>query len=141
MQRTHDIFSHLQHLQRTELMQSIRELSSGELAVLSYLCFQHDGATAGELSAAFSVGSSRITAVLHSLEKKGLARRESDRADGRRVLVCLSPEGRALAEARRREAFLHTQRFLEKLEEADAAALLRILEKAAAIPAAGGLNE
>lgn len=134
------VFAHLQRLHRTELMQSFRELGSGELAVLSYLCYERDGATAGELSAAFGVGTSRITAVLHSLEKKGLARRQSDLHDGRRVLVCLCPEGRALAEERHRETLGNTRRFLETLEEADAAALLRILQKAAQQSAAGGHN-
>lgn len=132
------VFTHLQALHRSELIRSCRELGSGELAVLSYLCYEHDGVPAGELREAFGVGSSRITAVLHGLEKKGLARRQSDLADGRRVLVCLSPEGRALVEARHRETLGDTRRFLESLDQADAAALLRILQKAAEQTAAGG---
>ena len=60
----------------------------GEMAVMRLL---HNGTkkkmTAGELSSRLSMTTSRVAAVLGSLEKKGLLERENDAVDRRRVLV------------------------------------------------------
>ena len=59
----------------------------GEMAVMRLL---HNGTkkkmTAGELSSRLSMTTSRVAAVLGSLEKKGLLERENDAVDRRRVL-------------------------------------------------------
>ena len=54
--------------------------------------------TAGELSSRLSMATSRVAAVLGSLEKKGLLERENDAVDRRRVLVSLTQAGEALCE-------------------------------------------
>ena len=63
----------------------------GEMAVMRLL---HNGTkkkmTAGELSSRLSMTTSRVAAVLGSLEKKGLLERENDAVDRRRVLVFLT---------------------------------------------------
>ena len=82
----------------------------GEMAVMRLL---HNGGkkrmTAGELSSRLSMTTSRIAAVLGSLEKKGLLERENDEIDRRRVLVSLTQAGDALCEKRR-------QHFMKKIE-------------------------
>ena len=57
--------------------------------------------TAGELSSRLSMATSRVAAVLGSLEKKGLLERENDAVDRRRVLVSLTQAGEALCEKRK----------------------------------------
>ena len=70
----------------------------GEMAVMRLL---HNGTkkkmTAGELS----MTTSRVAAVLGSLEKKGLLERENDAVDRRCVLVSLTQAGEALCEKRK----------------------------------------
>ena len=58
--------------------------------------------TAGELSSRLDMTTSRIAAVLGSLQKKGLLERESDEKDRRRVLVSLTEAGERLCEKRKR---------------------------------------
>ena len=69
----------------------------GEMAVMRLL---HNGTkkkmTAGELSSRLSMTTSRVAAVLGSLEKKGLLERENDAVDRRCVLVSLTQAGEAL---------------------------------------------
>lgn len=81
----------------------------GEMAVMRLL---HSGAkqkmTAGELSSRLGMTTSRVAAVLGSLEKKGLLERENDEVDRRRVLVSLTQAGDALCEKRR-------QHFMKKI--------------------------
>ena len=81
----------------------------GEMAVMRLL---HSGAkqkmTAGELSSRLGMTTSRVAAVLGSLEKKGLLERENDEVDRRRVLVSLTQAGDALCEQRR-------QHFMKKI--------------------------
>ena len=81
----------------------------GEMAVMWLL---HSGAkqkmTAGELSSRLGMTTSRVAAVLGSLEKKGLLERENDEVDRRRVLVSLTQAGDALCEKRR-------QHFMKKI--------------------------
>jgi DNA-binding MarR family transcriptional regulator len=58
-----------------------------------------------------------MTTRLHRLERAGLVERTPDPADGRGVLVRLTPDGRRLA-GRAREAILAADRaFLDPLDE------------------------
>ena len=58
----------------------------GEMAVMRLLHNSRQKMTAGELSSRLDMTTSRIAAVLGSLQKKGLLERESDEEDRRRVL-------------------------------------------------------
>src|SRR3954453_14892005 len=57
-----------------------------------------DGRSVEVLAEAMRLSHSRAVRVVDRLEAAGLARRESDPADGRRALVRLEPGGRTLAE-------------------------------------------
>ena len=57
-----------------------------------------DGRSVDVLAEALRVSHSRAVRIVDRLEAAGLARREPDDADGRRVLVRLEPVGRELAE-------------------------------------------
>ena len=73
----------------------------GEMAVMRLLHNSRQKMTAGELSSRLDMTTSRIAAVLGSLEKKGLLERENDAVDRRRVLVSLTQAGEALCEKRK----------------------------------------
>lgn len=129
---------HIKYLRRYAAIRHITDLSQGEMAVLGYLCFDHDGATAGELTEVFGVGTSRTAAILNTLERKGLAMRRSDPADGRRVLAYITEAGSRVAGERYREALENMAQSLRLLGEEDTRELMRILNKAAGgFPKAG----
>lgn len=98
----------------------------GEMAVLRLLGEEEDGMSAGTISSTLHMTTSRIAAVLGSLEKKDLIEREADENDRRRVLVNLTEKGRAYHRARRQEAKMHMQELLKNLGPEDAATFVRI---------------
>lgn len=116
-------------LRSHESVQQLSNVTAGEFAALSYLAGEHNGATAGELTSAIRVGSSRTTAILQSMEKKGLLKRESDPDDGRRVLAFLTEKGAALEKTQRELAMNGLCNLLKYLGETDAESLLRILKR------------
>lgn len=99
----------------------------GEMAVMRLL---HSGEkkkmTAGELSGRLGMTTSRMAAVLGSLEKKGLLERESDESDRRRVLVSLTGAGHLLCEKRRQHFMTKISMLLCMLGD-DAPEFVRLL--------------
>ena len=73
-------------------------MAGGLPAALVSLAEWADGRSVDVLAQAMRVSHSRAVRVVDQLEAAGLARRESDPADGRRALVWLEPSGRELAE-------------------------------------------
>ena len=73
-------------------------MAGGLPAALVSLQEWADGRSVDVLAEAMRVSHSRAVRVVDRLEAAGLARRESDPADGRRALVWLEPAGRELAE-------------------------------------------
>lgn len=90
----------------------------GEMAVMRLL---HSGAkqkmTAGELSSRLGMTTSRVAAVLGSLQKKGLLERESDEEDRRRVMLSLTEAGDRLCEKRKRHFMSKISKMLAMLGE------------------------
>ena len=87
----------------------------GEMAVLRLLGQEHQGMSAGAIAETLHMTTSRIAAVLNSLEKKDMITRESDLQDKRRVLVCLTDKGQAYHAERRNEAKSHLGALLSRL--------------------------
>jgi DNA-binding MarR family transcriptional regulator len=73
-------------------------MAGGPPAALVSLHEWADGRSVEVLAEAMRVSHSRAVRVVDRLEAAGLARREPDPADGRRVRVWLEPAGRELAE-------------------------------------------
>lgn len=118
--------SHLHHL---EVNASMR----GEMAVMRLLD-QADGAlTAGDISRLLEMTTSRIAAVLGTLEKKGLIVRQADHADRRRVLVTLTESGTALCRMKRQCMLRRMTQLLAALGEEDAAHFVRLMKRAQAL--------
>jgi MarR family transcriptional repressor of emrRAB len=73
-------------------------MAGGVPAALVSLHEWADGRSVDVLAEAMRVSHSRAVRVVDRLEAAGLARREADPSDGRRVRVWLEPAGRELAE-------------------------------------------
>ena len=91
-----ELMESMKVLRKNTALQCLSDMSQGEMAVLCYLLFSHNGASAGELTAEFKVRSSRTAAILNGLERKGYAVRSSDPEDKRRVRVYITEKGKNL---------------------------------------------
>ena len=89
-----ELMESMKVLRKNTALQCLSDMSQGEMAVLCYLLFSHNGASAGELTAEFKVRSSRTAAILNGLERKGYAVRSSDPEDKRRVRVYITEKGK-----------------------------------------------
>ena len=121
---------YMRQLNRTAMVRDLTSLASGEQAVLYYLAFQHDGASAGELTSAFDIRSSRTAAILNALEKKGHARRCQNPSDRRQVLVYTTDEGKDEVKSRYQDAVGRMAEFLELLGPEDSEEFIRIVRDA-----------
>lgn len=101
----------------------------GEMAVLRLLTREGAPMTAGKISHALGMTTSRIAAVLGSLEKKEMILRQADDADKRRVLVTLTQQGSACCQRRRQEVLAHMTAMLAYLGEDDAENFVRIMKR------------
>jgi DNA-binding MarR family transcriptional regulator len=81
-----------------EATEAATGMSGGTPAALVSLREWADRSPVEVLAEAMRVTHSRAVRVVDRLEAAGLARRESDPSDGRRVLVRLEPAGRRLAD-------------------------------------------
>lgn len=122
---------------RSELRSTVAS-AKGEMGLLLYLCFRHDGAHAWELKNKLGVGSGRIANALKSLESKGFITRTTAPNDRRAILVHLTPSGKAYAETQYQALLSQTSKLFDYLGEEDTANLLRILKRIQALPAASG---
>lgn len=110
----------------------------GEMAVLHLLFIKRRSMSAGEITRMLSMTTSRIAAVLNSLQKKDMIIRETDPKDKRRVLVSITDKGAVFCGKRRKRAIEDMKSVFAYLGEEDAAHFVRILTKVHDI--APGLN-
>ena len=113
--------------------EDISQTQRGEMAVLRLLARERRQMLAGEISRSLSMTTSRIAAVLNSLEKKDMITRCVDPADRRRVVVALTARGEDFHLARRREAERDFTHLLERLGEDDARQFVHLLGRVFAI--------
>lgn len=115
------------------LPRNVNDISQGEMAVLAYLRHEQDYASAGQLSRRFRVTTSRIAAILNSLEKKEFIKRVPSHEDQRKVLVHITQEGISIAAAKHREAIyelgIFWEELLEQLGEEDSLEFVRIMNR------------
>ena len=109
--------------------EEISRTMRGEMAVLRLLVENGESMTAGEISRELRMKTSRIAAVLGSLEKKEMILRQADEADKRRVLVTLTQQGSACCHRRRQEVLAHMTAMLAYLGEDDAENFVRIMKR------------
>ncbi len=108
-------------------------LTMGEGPVLAYICRTGESLNPSDLAKRLGYTRSRMTRILDSLAAKGYIKRESDKNDGRRVLVSATQEGRQHSRDTRDEGVGNLADSLSVLGEEDTRELIRVLEKAYSI--------
>jgi len=113
----------------SEVFVNLMEFCQGELRVLLWL---EGDRPAGEkiptaMAQALHVTKGRITAALSSLKRKGYVTLTASEKDRRKVMVELTPEGRAYIEARSRQAQQLVASFVDKIGDQRAGQLVEIL--------------
>ena len=100
-----------------------------------------DGAMITHLARLALVEQSRLTKIVAQMDAKGLVTRRGDASDRRRVRVCITEKGRALADRLVADARAHEAELLKTLAGGDAARIkpaLRALIDALATPSSAG---
>lgn len=101
----------------------------GEMAVMRMLADEGKPVTAGSISKTLRMTTSRIAAVLSSLEKKELIQRICDEADKRRVLVTLTDRGLHFCKERKQRTINDISYMLSQLGEEDAKHFVRLMKR------------
>jgi DNA-binding MarR family transcriptional regulator len=99
----------------------------GTSFVLSYLYYNGNKVLPSELSRMMNVTTSRVTAILNDMEEKNLITRSISTEDRRHVYVMLSDQGKRIVEKKLAQQQENIKRLVERLEEEDVEAFLRIL--------------
>jgi DNA-binding MarR family transcriptional regulator len=111
------------------IMEQIGRSGKGELFILRYLYKKDAPVLPSEISEAMCASTSRISAVLGSLEKKGQIHRETDRSNRRNILVTITDNGRSRIRADLKILREQMITILSEMGEPDAADLVRLLKR------------
>ena len=119
----------MQYSHKSSFSKQVKGMVMGELGLLNFLSMQDEPITAGAIGRMIGIGSSGVTNLLNSLEKKGLVIRRMSPNDRRSVLVSLSDKGREDIEIRKAKMLDFTEAMLTRLGEEDTRTLLRLLKR------------
>jgi DNA-binding MarR family transcriptional regulator len=128
----HEVIMEIIRHSPRERFKKTDEITHGEIKMLGYLCITRDGVTAGELSEKMNISTARVATLLKNLEKKGIIRRTSDARDKRKVVVLLTPEGRALGREKYEKLLGYLSELFGSLGERDTMELIRLMKRVAA---------
>lgn len=92
---------------RMRTQRAVDSMSDGQFAVLAAL-FVHGAHTLGELADRERVSAPAMNRTVNCLQESGYLSRSADENDGRKVVIALTDEGRAVVDetARRRDAWV-----------------------------------
>jgi len=121
-----EMLGKMQALRKTRPQKHINESLHGEAFVLHYIAQRGGNVLPGEISGEMNVSSARVAVALNSLESKGLITRQIDTSDRRKILVRITPEGKALEEKHQRIVIEGAAKLLALLGERDAVEYIRI---------------
>jgi len=125
----------MQAMHKFKSQKHLNEAMQGEAFVLRYIMMQSGDVIPSEISGEMGVSSARIATALNSLENKGLITRQIDLSDRRKIIVGITPEGKALAERQRQAVITGASKMLTLLGEQDAKEYIRIMGRLAEIMA------
>ncbi len=128
-QLTEELMEVLHGMHRRPHLPRPSEHMRGAPMLMHYLKDHGGEATPGEISRELGTSTARITAVLGSLEKKGLLERSMDSRDRRKILVALTQAGWKQAEALETEMLQTTRSLIEYMGEEDTETGIRLLKK------------
>ena len=136
-----EFFDKMRALRNAGSFKNISEAMHGEAFVLKFVSERGEEAIPGEIGHEMDLSSARIAQTLNNIEKKGWITREIDKTDRRKIIVRMTPEGRAEAECRRRHITGLVVRMLEFLGEKDAREYVRIMGRLAEMDPPPGCGE
>ncbi|MDY0908412.1 MarR family transcriptional regulator [Microbacterium sp. CFBP9034] len=112
---------------RMRTQRAVDSMSDGQFAVLAAL-WAHGSHTLGELADRERVSAPSMNRTVNCLQESGYVARAADENDGRKVVISLTDEGRAVVDetARRRDAWVEAA--LAELSPEDRAALAHAAE-------------
>src|SRR6478609_11287711 len=92
---------------RMRTQRAVDSMSDGQFAVLAGL-FLHGPHTLGDLAERERVSAPSMNRTVNCLQESGWVARSADETDGRKVVISLTDEGRAIVDetARRRDAWV-----------------------------------
>jgi len=122
-----ELIQNMQAFFKTRLQNQISEAMQGESFILRYIALHNGVVVPGDISSEMCVSSTRIAIVLNNLENKGLILRQIDRADRRRIILQLTPEGEKQAQVKIQMLYESTAKMLECLGERDAKEYIRLV--------------
>ena len=128
-----DMLNSMQSLHKAALQRRLDEALRGEHFVLRYIARHGEGVLPGEIGEEMQVSTARVAQTLNSMEKKAWLTRQIDPRDRRKILVQLTPEGKAIADGRHQSIVAIATNILTLLGEDDAKAYVRISKKLAGI--------
>ena len=136
-----ELLNKMQMLRKAKSQKHIDESLHGEAFVLHYIANRDGDVLPGEISGEMGVSSARIAVTLNSLESKGLITRRIDLSDRRKILVSITPEGRAQAEQQQQAVLTGVSKMLALLGEQDAKDHVRIMSRLVEIMSANCTEE
>ena len=116
-------------LRKINHQQKLEKSLGGEQFTLLYLKDRGDFVLPSEISEEMNISSARVANILNNLENKGLALRQIDKEDRRRILVTLTEEGKEKASLHMEKVIQNITGMLELLGEEDAKDFVRITKK------------
>ena len=123
-----EIIAHINHLKvQRRSVNPQQKTGRGTGVVLSYLYDKGDKVIPSELGKMMNVTTPRITAILNKLEEKNLIERNISPEDRRNVFITLSDEGRKIVEDKKAQQETLIQTLVERVDEKDIEAFIRVL--------------
>lgn len=105
---------------------AIPEVTTTQFAVLARLCSEGP-MSQNQLGRAVALDAATVKGVVDRLVRQGLAGRQADPADRRRLTVAATEAGKALFAARKQDALAVSDRTLDPLSPAERAVFLALL--------------
>mgnify|MGYP003295694060 CR=1 FL=1 len=123
-----EIIAHINHLKvQRRSGNPPQKTGRGTAFVLSYLYDNGNKVIPSELGKMMNVTTPRITAILNKLEAKNLIARNISPEDRRNVFITLSDEGRKVVEEKNAQQEMLIQTLVERVDEKDIEAFIRVL--------------
>lgn len=107
---------------------AIPEVTTTQFAVLARLCTEGP-MSQNQLGRAVAMDAATVKGVVDRLRRQGLAGRQADPADRRRLTVAATDEGRALFRARIADAVAVSARTLDPLDAGERATFMALLSR------------
>jgi len=122
------IFNEIMSKKR-EVMECVNRANKGELSMLHYLSLTNTPSLPSELSTELNSSAARVSAMLGSLEKKGLIKRDIDKSNRRNILVTITDDGHKIAKTEITEIEQALAHVFIKMGETDTADYLKLFGK------------